>query len=211
MPDSPASATTAAAAAAISPSTRVGPDGRARCAWVGDVDELRAYHDDEWGHPVRGDEALFERIALEGFQSGLSWLTILRRREHFRAAFAQFDPSAVAAFTEADVQRLLDDAGIIRNRRKIEATIANARALVAWQAEHPHGLDALVWSFAPEPSARQRPVTLADVPAATDASRALAAALRERGFRFVGPTTMYALMQATGVVDDHVAGCWRAA
>ncbi|HET8957086.1 MAG TPA: DNA-3-methyladenine glycosylase I, partial [Microcella sp.] len=114
MPDSPASR---ASAAPTPPSTLLGPDGRARCAWVGNVDDLRAYHDDEWSHPVRGNEALFERIALESFQSGLSWLTILRRREHFRAAFAQFVPAAVAAFTEADVQRLLDDAGIIRNRR----------------------------------------------------------------------------------------------
>ncbi|MGY6498467.1 MAG: DNA-3-methyladenine glycosylase I [Microcella sp.] len=198
------------APASPAPSTLLGPDGRQRCAWVGDTAELRVYHDDEWGVPVRGDHALFERIALEGFQSGLSWLTILRRREGFRRAFAGFEPSAVAGFDERDVARLLDDSAIIRNRRKIEATIANARVLVAWQAEHPHGLDALVWSFAPEPSERRRPATLAEVPASTDASRALAAALKERGLRFVGPTTMYALMQATGVVNDHVVGCWRA-
>lgn len=188
-----------------------GPDGRPRCAWVGDVDELRRYHDDEWGVPVRGNQGLFERLALEGFQSGLSWLTILRRRDAFRRAFAGFDPAVVAEYGEADVQRLLDDSTIIRNRRKIEATIANARALVSWQSEQPHGLDALVWSFAPEPSARRRPATLAEIPAHTDASRVLAATLKARGFRFVGPTTMYALLQATGVVDDHVAGCWRSA
>lgn len=188
-----------------------GPDGRPRCAWVGDVDELRRYHDDEWGVPVRGNQGLFERLALEGFQSGLSWLTILRRRDAFRRAFAGFDPAVVAEYGEADVQRLLDDSTIIRNRRKIEATIANARALVSWQSEQPHGLDALVWSFAPEPSARRRPATLAEIPAHTDASRALAATLKARGFRFVGPTTMYALLQATGVVDDHVADCWRSA
>lgn len=207
MPETPIDP---ADAATISPATVIGPDGRARCAWVGDTADLQHYHDDEWGVPVRGDRALFERIALEGFQSGLSWLTILRRRDGFRSAFAGFDPAAVAQFGDADVSRLLDDDTIIRNRRKIEATVANARALVAWQAEQTHALDALVWSFAPEPSERQRPRTLADVPTHTEASRALTAALKARGFRFVGPTTMYALMQATGVVDDHVAGCWRA-
>ena len=135
---------------------------------------------------MRGDTALFERIALEAFQSGLSWLTILRRREGFRAAFRQFEPAAVAAMTDADVEQLLGNEAIIRNRRKIEATIANARALVSWQDEHPNALDALIWSFTPEPSTRTRPATLADVPSATDSSRALAAALRDRGFRFVG-------------------------
>lgn len=191
-------------------STVTGEDGRARCAWVGSTDDLVRYHDDEWGRPVRGDTALFERIALEAFQSGLSWLTILRRREGFRAAFRQFEPAAVAAMTDSDVEQLLGNEAIIRNRRKIEATIANARALVSWQDEHPNALDALIWSFTPEPSTRTRPATLADVPSATDLSRALAATLRDRGFQFVGPTTMYALMQATGVVDDHVVGCWKA-
>jgi DNA-3-methyladenine glycosylase I len=188
----------------------LGPDDRPRCGWVGNTSDLQKYHDDEWGVAVRGDKALFERVALEGFQSGLSWLTILRRREAFRRAFAAFDPGAVASFDDTDVARLMDDASIIRNRRKIEATIANARALMAWQAENPHSLDALVWSFASAPSTRRRPATLSDVPASTEASRSLASALKSRGFRFVGPTTMYALMQATGVVDDHVVGCWRA-
>lgn len=214
MPASPASPTPASpvstSTAAPTRTTAVGSDGRHRCAWVGTNADLEAYHDDEWGRPVRGESALFERIALETFQSGLSWLTILRRREQFREAFANFDPHVVAQFTGTDVDRLLTNPGIIRNRRKINATIANARALGAWHSEHPHGLDALVWSFAPEPSERRRPHSLDEIPLATDASRALATALKARGFQFVGPTTMYALLQATGVVDDHVVDCWRA-
>ncbi len=175
-----------------------------RC--FGDGDPLyERYHDEEWGVPVRGDALLFERISLEAFQSGLSWITILRKREAFRRAFAGFEPAAVAAFGDADVERLLADAGIVRNRAKIEATLANARALVALQAEGG-SLTELVWSHAP---AGPRPAfqRLGDVPATTPESVALARELRRRGFRFVGPTTAYAAMQACGLVNDHVAGC----
>lgn len=182
-------------------------DGRARCAWVGDDAEYRRYHDEEWGRPLHGDRALFEKMALEGFQAGLSWITILRKRPRFREVFAGFDPAAVAAFGADDVERLMTDAGIIRNRAKIDATISNA-ALVRDMADGE--LDALMWSFAPQAS-RPRPREFADVPAVTAESTALSKALRGRGFRFVGPTTMYALMQSSGMVDDHVEGCWRAA
>lgn len=184
-----------------------GPDGRARCAWVGDDAEYRRYHDEEWGHPLHGDRALFEKMALEGFQAGLSWITILRKRPRFREVFAGFVPETVAAYDADDVERLMADAGIIRNRAKIEATISNA-ALVRDMAQGE--LDALMWSFAPAASERPRPRTMADVPAVTDESTALSKALRRRGFRFVGPTTMYALMQSAGMVDDHLEGCWRA-
>ncbi|GGJ91929.1 DNA-3-methyladenine glycosylase I [Pilimelia anulata] len=179
----------------------VGPDGRARCRWGARPEIYVTYHDGEWGRPLRGDDALFERLALEAFQSGLSWLTILRRRPAFRAAFADFRLAAVAGYGEADVERLLADAGIIRNRAKIEATIANARTAL----EQPEGLSELLWSFAPP--ARARPARLAEIPAVTPESTALARELRRRGFRFVGPTTAYALMQATGMVDDHLADC----
>jgi DNA-3-methyladenine glycosylase I len=163
-----------------------------------------AYHDEEWGRPVRGDDALFERISLEAFQSGLSWLTILRKREHFRAAFAGFSIERVAAFGDADVERLMADAGIVRNRMKIEATLANARAAVAL-ADAGDGLSDLIWRHAPAP--RTAPRTAAYVPAQTDASRALAADLKRHGLRFVGPTTAYAAMQACGLVNDHLEGC----
>ncbi len=179
----------------------VGDDGRSRCGWAGSG-LLRDYHDQEWGRPVTGRSALFERIALESFQSGLSWLIILRKRDNFRRAFAGFDIDAVAAFTARDVDRLMADAGIVRNRAKIEATIANARAVAALA----NGLSDLLWSFAPPPL--PRPASMADVPSQTVQSRALARELRTRGFRFVGPTTAYALMQATGMVDDHIEGCW---
>ena len=186
-----------------------GPDGISRCAWVGDDAEYRRYHDEEWGFPLHGDRALFEKMALEGFQAGLSWITILRKRPRFREVFAGFDPTRVAGFGEDDVVRLLSDSGIIRNRAKIEATIANA-ALVRDMADGE--LDELMWSFAPSKSGgdRVRPISLVDVPAVTPESTALSKGLRKRGFRFVGPTTMYALMQSAGMVDDHVAGCWRA-
>lgn len=193
-------------------STLVGADGLARCPWaVGDVYER--YHDEEWGVPLHGDRALFERISLEGFQSGLSWIVVLRKREAFRAAFADFDPAAVAAFTEGDVERLLADAGIIRNRMKVEATIANARAVEALREREGDGaLDALIWSFARAARTEHvAPDDLADVPATSSAAKALARTLRAEGLRFVGPTTVYALLQAAGVVDDHLAGCWRAA
>ena len=181
-----------------------GADGLARCAWADATDDYRAYHDTEWGVPVHGDVPLLERITLEAFQSGLSWLTILRKREAFRSAFAGFDPEVVAGYGEPDVLRLMADAGIVRNRRKIEATITNARALLQLQ-DAGGSLDELVWSFAPP--ARDRPVSLADVPAVTPESTALSKALKANGFVFVGPTTMYAAMQACGLVDDHLADC----
>lgn len=184
---------------------RTGPDGLARCAWVGDDAEYRRYHDEEWGRPLHGDRALFEKMSLEGFQAGLSWITILRKRPRFRSVFADFDPEVVSTFGDDDVERLLADAGIVRNRQKVEATIANARLV---RAMEPGALDALIWSFAP--AERPRPTTFAEVPAVTPESTALSKALRKRGFRFVGPTTMYALMQSAGLVDDHLSGCWRA-
>jgi len=184
--------------------TSVSDDGLVRCGWVDNVPELyRDYHDQEWGRPLRDSTALFERISLEAFQSGLSWLVILRKRDNFRRAFADFDVETVARFTDADVARLLDDAGIVRNRAKIEATIANARATLALE---PTDLAELLWSFAP-PS-RPRPMDLSQIPAVTPESTAMARELKRRGFRFVGPTTAYALMQATGMVDDHVQACW---
>ncbi|MGH6717591.1 MAG: DNA-3-methyladenine glycosylase I, partial [Bradyrhizobium sp.] len=155
--------------------------------------------------PLHGDKALYERLCLEAFQSGLSWLVILRKREAFRDAFAGFDPHRVARFTDRDVRRLIADAGIVRNRAKIEATISNAKVA----CELDGGLDELLWSFAPS-GERTRPAVLSEVPAVTDESKAMAKELKRRGFRFVGPTTSYALMQATGMVDDHLAGCWRA-
>jgi DNA-3-methyladenine glycosylase I len=181
------------------------PD-RVRCAWGKSAPDYAAYHDEEWGVPLHGDTALFERISLEAFQSGLSWLVILRKRPTFRTAFAGFDPVRVAAFDDADRARLLADPGIVRNRLKIDATINNAQAVLALDLP----LDELLWSFAPDPAGRKRPATLADVPATTPESAAMAKELKRRGFRFVGPTTCYALMQATGMVDDHVADCWRA-
>ncbi|MGW4234727.1 DNA-3-methyladenine glycosylase I [Streptomyces sp. NPDC004980] len=179
-------------------------DGDLRCPWGLSTEDYLAYHDTEWGKPVHGDDALFERLCLEAFQSGLSWLTILRRREGFRKAFAGFSISAVAEFTDADKERLLADAGIIRNRAKIDATLANAEVLAGWA---PGELDALVWSYAPDPAARPAPRTTADVPAVTPESTALAKDLKKRSIRFVGPTTAYALMQACGLVDDHLADC----
>ena len=179
----------------------VGEDGRARCAWAGRAPDYVAYHDAEWGRPVAGDDAVFERLALEGFQSGLSWLTVLRKREAFREVFVGFSVAAVAAMDERDVTRLLSDARIIRHRGKVEATLGNARAALAL----PGGLAALVEAHRPSP--RPRPADLASVPASTPASTALSRDLRSRGFRFVGPTTAYATMQALGLVDDHVEGC----
>ncbi|MFE0632360.1 DNA-3-methyladenine glycosylase I [Streptomyces sp. NPDC058864] len=184
-----------------------GPDGLARCPWGLSTDDYVEYHDTEWGRPVHGEAALYERLSLEAFQSGLSWITILRRREGFRRAFAHFSPEAVAAFTDEDRERLLADPGIIRNRAKIDAAIANANATLALREAHEGGLDALVWSYAPDPAGRPAPRTTADVPAVTAESTALAKDLKKRGFRFVGPTTAYALMQACGLVDDHLADC----
>lgn len=180
------------------------PD-RPRCAWATSAPEYVAYHDEEWGTALHGERELFERLSLEAFQSGLSWLIILRKRPAFRAAFANFEVDAVAAFDGRDIDRLLADAGIVRNRAKIEATIDNARAI---RDAVPEGLDELLWSYAPE--SHERPRTLADVRATSPESTAMAKELKKRGLRFVGPTTAYALMQATGMVDDHVATCWRA-
>lgn len=181
-----------------------GPDGVLRCPWGVSTPDYVPYHDEEWGRAVHGDDALFERLSLEAFQSGLSWITILRRREGFRRAFADFKIAAVAEYTEADREHLLADVGIIRNRAKIDATLANARVLADWA---PGDLDALIWSHAPDPGARPAPRTLADVPAVTPDSTALSKALKKRGLRFVGPTTAYALMQACGLVNDHLADC----
>jgi DNA-3-methyladenine glycosylase I len=176
-----------------------------RCAWADGAPEYANYHDEEWGTPLRGDDPLFERLCLEAFQSGLSWITILRKRPAFRVAFAGFAIDAVAEFGADDEARLMADAGIVRNRAKIAAAIGNARAA----QQLPEGLSDLLWSFAPG-SERPRPATLADVPATSPESVAMAKELKRRGFVFVGPTTAYALMQATGMVDDHVATCFRA-
>jgi DNA-3-methyladenine glycosylase I len=199
-----------------------GPDGRLRCPWSLGSAEYCDYHDDEWGRPVHDDQGMFERLCLEAFQSGLSWLTILRKRENFRAAFRGFDIAAVAAFGPADVARLLGDAGIVRNRAKIEAVIRNAQAAQAL----PGGLAALVWQYADAPAGQDRgtkdrgtkdrgtkeqsgPASTADIPSWTPASKALSRDLRRRGFTFTGPVTAYATLQACGVVDDHLAGCFR--
>ncbi|MEU4361631.1 DNA-3-methyladenine glycosylase I [Promicromonospora sp. NPDC023987] len=185
----------------------VTPAAAAALRCFGDGDPLyAAYHDDEWGVPVHGEAALLERIALEGFQSGLSWITVLRKRPAFREVFEGFDAERVAAFGPDDVERLLADARIIRNRMKIEATVDNARAVVAL---HDSGrtLDELFWSFAPDPAVRERPAAFTDVPGWTAESKAMSKAMKQQGFRFIGPTTAYAAMQACGLVDDHVAGC----
>ncbi|QHC25591.1 DNA-3-methyladenine glycosylase I [Streptomyces sp. GS7] len=183
------------------------PDGVPRCPWGMESEQMadyRAYHDTEWGRPVHGDDALFERMSLEAFQSGLSWITILRRRTGFRAAFADFRIAAVARFTDADAERLLADPGIIRNRAKIAATINNAR-IAAELA--PGELDTLIWSYAPDRAGRPAPRTVGDVQPTTPESIALAKDLKKRGFRFVGPTTAYAMMQACGLVNDHLVDC----
>lgn len=182
--------------------------GVTRCGWSAGDAEYRRYHDEEWGVPLHGDRALFEKLSLEGFQAGLSWITILRRRPTFRIAFADFEIDVVAEFTPADVEGLLLDPGIIRNRAKIEATIANARLVRELVCRDPGALDRMLWSFAPE--RRARAPRAGEVPAVTAESAAMSAALRGLGYRFVGPTTLYALMQSAGMVDDHVEGCWRA-
>ncbi len=181
----------------------VGPDGRARCGWGLSAPDYVAYHDEEWGVPLHGDNALFERLTLEAFQSGLSWLIILRKRDGFRRAFDSFDPARVAAFDERRTATLLADPGIVRNRAKIAAAVRNARAVL----ELDGGLDDLLWSFAP--ARHQPPASYAEVPATTPESVAMAKELKRRGFSFVGPTTCYAMMQATGMVDDHLVDCWR--
>jgi DNA-3-methyladenine glycosylase I len=189
----------------------LGEDGLSRCAWSAGDEEYRRYHDEEWGVELRGDRPLFEKVSLEGFQAGLSWITILRRRETFRAAFHGFDVDVVAELTGADVKRLMLDAGIIRNRAKIEATISNAGIVRQLVQDDPGAFDRLLWSFAPPRGSRPRPAGFGDIPAVTADSTALSKGLRAIGLRFVGPTTMYALMQSSGMVDDHLEGCWRAA
>jgi DNA-3-methyladenine glycosylase I len=190
----------------VPPGLSKGSDGRPRCWWGASTPDYQRYHDGEWGRPVRDDRGLYERMVLEGFQSGLSWLTILRKRENFRAAFANFEIEVVAAFGDRDVERLLADAGIVRHRGKIEAAIANAKAAADLHAAG-ESLGELIWSHAPA-GRRRAPRTLEDLPAVTPESTALAKALKRRGFRFVGPTTAYATMQACGVVNDHLSGCW---
>ncbi len=185
----------------------VGADGLARCAWATGTPDYLRYHDEEWGRPVHGERPLFERFTLEAFQSGLSWLTILRKREGFRAAFDGFDPERVAGYGPGDVERLLADGAIVRNRAKIDAAVANARVVLELREAYEGGLDGLVWSFAPASRGR-RPQAPGEVPASTPESTALAKALKRHGFVFVGPTTAYAAMQACGLVDDHVEGCW---
>jgi len=215
MPE-PSSRTTAthAAAASTPPAVEVAPgllrhtDGAHRCWWCGTDPLYLAYHDTEWGHPVHDDVRLFEKLCLEGFQAGLSWLTILRKRPAFRAAFAGFDPVRVARFDDADVTRLLTDAGIVRHRGKIEATISNARRYLEL-VEETGSLDAYVWRYAAADAVRPR--TPADVRATSPESHAMAGDLKRRGWRFVGPTTVYAFLQAMGLVDDHLDGCDRRA
>jgi len=180
-----------------------GPDGRPRCPWGLSAPDYLHYHDQEWGRPLRGVIPMFERLSLEAFQSGLSWLVILRKRDGFRRAFEGFDPERVARFDDEDAARLLLDPGIVRNRAKIAAARRNARAVLDLDVP----LDELIWSFAPDPDGRRRPRTLGDVPAVTPESTAMAKELKRRGFSFVGPTTCYALMQAAGLVDDHLEGC----
>ncbi|WP_328526840.1 DNA-3-methyladenine glycosylase I [Kribbella sp. NBC_00359] len=182
--------------------TVIGPDGQPRCGWAMSAPEYVEYHDNEWGKEIRDDLALFERMTLEGFQSGLSWITILRKRENFRAAFAHFDPAIIAKYGAADFDRLMADAGIVRNRLKINATITNARALL--ELDDGEFSDFL-WSF--RPAEHKAPKTLGDVPATTPESVAMSKALKKKGFVFVGPTTAYALMQATGIVNDHLSTC----
>jgi DNA-3-methyladenine glycosylase I len=183
-----------------------GPDGKPRCWWCLGSEDYLAYHDDEWCRPLHGEAELFERLTLEAFQSGLSWLTILRKRENFRRAFDGFDVERIAAYRAREVKRLLADAGIVRNRMKIEATITNAKAT---REMHATGetLDELIWSFAPDSDSRPVPRTLADLEATTPESKAVSKELKRRGFVFVGPTTAYSTMEAVGVVNDHLAGC----
>lgn len=189
------------------PSVITGADGIPRCAWAASAADYVTYHDEEWGVARHGERELFERLALEAFQSGLSWLTILRKREGFRAAFAGFDPDRVARFGPTDRARLMSDPGIVRNARKVDATIHNAQAVIDLRDDG--GLDAFVWAHAPQ--GHRRPTSLSHLPSTSPESIALTKALTSRGFVFLGPTTVYAAMQACGLVDDHVAGCHRAA
>ena len=188
------------------PSVSPGPDGKPRCWWALSAPEYVDYHDTEWGRPLHGERELYERLTLEAFQSGLSWLTILRKRENFRLAFDGFDVERVAAYGAKAVERILSDAGIVRNRKKIDAAITNARAIRELHADG-ETLDELLWGYAPDPDARSVPKTLADLQPTTPESKAMAKELKRRGFVFVGPTTAYASMQAAGLVNDHLEGC----
>ncbi|BCW38481.1 3-methyladenine DNA glycosylase [Arthrobacter sp. StoSoilB3] len=185
--------------------TIIGPDGLARPSWAASDPLMQAYYDHEWGMPVRDEQGMYERISLEAFQAGLSWATILRKREAFREAFLDFHPESVAAFTESDVERLMLDAGIVRNRLKIHAAITNAKATIALREEG--GLVEFVWSF--QPDSTPAPRTLAEIPTTSPESIALSKALRKKGFAFVGPTTMYALMEAVGIIDTHLVDSHR--
>jgi DNA-3-methyladenine glycosylase I len=185
-----------------------GPDGLVRCTWANGSELYRDYHDQEWGRPVHGDTPIFERMTLEAFQSGLSWLVILRKRENFRRAFVGFDPHAVAEFDDEDRSRLLKDAGIVRNRAKIDAAINNARLVVQLLDQDGEGaLDRLMWRYCPV--RHHAPRELSDIPARDEASETLSRELKSRGFKFLGPVTLYAGMQAMGMVDDHLLGCHR--
>lgn len=186
-------------------------DGKARCAWCAGDPEYERYHDEEWGHVQRDSRALFEKLCLEGFQAGLAWITILRKRDAFRVVFHGFEPERIAAMGAADIERLMGDARIVRNRLKIEATISNAKAFLAMQAEGgPTAFSDFVWESVGGETKVNRPKTMADVPAKTPEAEALSKRLKKAGFRFVGPTICYAFMQSMGLVDDHMEGCWRA-
>jgi DNA-3-methyladenine glycosylase I len=187
----------------------MGEDGRARCRWAASDAEYQRYHDEEWGTPLHGDRPLFEKMCLEGFQAGLSWITILRKRPVFREVFHGFDPERVAVMGDDEIEAAMLNEGIIRNRAKILSTIKNAKLTLELTRDSPGALDELMWSFAPEPRST-RLTSMSQVPAVTEESTAMSKELRKRGFGFVGPTTMYALMQSAGMVDDHVHGCWRA-
>jgi DNA-3-methyladenine glycosylase I len=187
----------------------VGEDGRSRCRWVAADAEYVRYHDEEWGRPLHGDRALFEKMCLEGFQAGLSWITILRKRPEFRKVFHGFEPDRVALMGDDEIDAAMLNAGIIRNRAKVLSTIKNAKLTLELTRGAPGAFDELMWSFAPAPR-ENRLTSMSQIPAVTDESIAMSKALRKLGFGFVGPTTMYALMQSAGMVDDHVTGCWRA-
>ena len=196
-------------AAVVAPDLIVGVDGTPRCWWSGSDTEYQRYHDEEWGRPLHGDRELFEKVSLEAFQAGLSWITVLRRRPGFRDAFDAFHPNLIAQYGDDDVERLMTDERIIRNRAKVLATISNARITHDMTAGSPGALDELMWSFAP-PRGPARPVSRSDIPATSPESTALSIELKTRGYTFVGPTTMHALMQSAGMIDDHIQGCWRA-
>jgi DNA-3-methyladenine glycosylase I len=191
------------------PDVVIGDDSKGRCRWGASDSEYMRYHDEEWGWPLHGDQQLFEKMSLEGFQAGLSWITILRRRPGFREVFHDFDASRVAEMGDDEIEAAMQDARIIRNRAKVLATIKNARLTLELTRDDPGALDRLMWSFAPPPRAA-RFASMSQLPAVTEESTAMSKALRKLGFGFVGPTTMYALMQSSGMVDDHVEGCWRA-